>query len=104
MSAPTNPLLAHLVANPPTFIPELHQDDCDDVDCVRCEPTPAIARLDVPLPDLEQQLAELRAHAVQHLAERGQAPTAEHWDQWHAFLDIDPDLRGRDYTQPGRAS
>jgi hypothetical protein len=51
-----------------------------------------------PLPDLEQQISELRAHAVQHLAERGETPTAEHWVQWHEFLDIDPDLRGRDYT------
>lgn len=75
------------------------------------------ARMDVPLPvvaaeiaaladkqraqrtaALEQQIAELRAHAVQHLAERGTEPTPEHWAQWHEFLDIDPDLRGRDYT------
>lgn len=65
--------------------------------------TRPIADLDVPLPVLEQQLAELRAHAVQHLAERGTAPTGQHWDQWHEFLDIDPDLRGRNYQQPGRA-
>jgi hypothetical protein len=57
-----------------------------------------IADLDVPLARLEQQLAELRSHAEQHLAERGTEPTPEHWEQWHAFLDIDPDLRGRDYT------
>ncbi|MEU4133598.1 hypothetical protein [Streptomyces wuyuanensis] len=49
-------------------------------------------------PSIEQQIAELRAHAVQHLAERGTEPTPEHWAQWHEFLDIDPDLRGRDYT------
>lgn len=53
--------------------------------------------------ELEQQLAELRAHARQHLAERGTAPSPEHWDQWHEWLDIDPDLRGRDYGQPGGA-
>jgi hypothetical protein len=64
-------------------------------------PTRPIAAPPVPL---EQQLAELRAHAVQHLAERGQTPTPQHWDQWHEFLDIDPDLRGRTYTQPGGAS
>lgn len=64
-------------------------------------PTNPIERLDTPLPDLEQQLAELRAHAEQHLAERGLAPSPLHFDQWHEFLDIDPDLRGRDYGQPG---
>jgi len=53
--------------------------------------------------ELEQQLDELRAHARQHLAERGQAPSPEHWDQWHEWLDIDPDLRGRDYTRTGGA-
>ena len=30
-----NPLLAHLLATPP-FIPELHDDDCDDTTCVAC--------------------------------------------------------------------
>ncbi|MFF4746844.1 hypothetical protein [Streptomyces sp. NPDC001268] len=81
-----------------------------------------LARMDVPLPvvaaeiaaladkrrqqqaaELEQQIAELREHAVQHLAERGTEPTPEHWAQWHEFLDIDPDLRGRDYTTGGTA-
>ena len=61
--------------------------------------TRPIEQLDVPLPELERQLAELRAHAVKHLADRGQTPTGAHWDQWHEFLDIDPDLRGRDYTR-----
>lgn len=61
-------------------------------------PVKPIAALDVPLPDLEQQLADLRAHAEAHLAERGQTPSPEHWVQWHDFLDIDPDLRGRDYN------
>lgn len=63
-----------------------------------------IADLDVPLAVLEEQIAELRAHAVQHLADRGQQPTPEHWQQWHDFLDIDPDLRGRNYTRTGGAS
>jgi hypothetical protein len=53
-----------------------------------------IARLDVPLADLEQQIAEIRAHALA----ANPTPDGAHWDQWHAFLDIDPDLRGRDYT------
>jgi hypothetical protein len=48
---------------------------------------------------IERELDELRAHARRHLAERGQAPSPQHWDQWHEFLDIDPDLRDRDYTQ-----
>lgn len=51
--------------------------------------------------EVEQQIVELRAHAEQHLAERGTAPSPKHWDQWHEFLDIDPDLRGRDYTAGG---
>ncbi|TXS55223.1 hypothetical protein EAO77_02680 [Streptomyces sp. t39] len=50
---------------------------------------------------LEAELAELRAHAEQHLAARGEAPTAEHFADWHDFLDIDPDLRGRDYRTGG---
>jgi hypothetical protein len=66
--------------------------------------TADLAALDVPLPELERQLAELRAHAVAHLAERGETPTGLLIDQWHEFLDIDPDLRGRDYTpQPRKA-
>lgn len=77
-----------------------------------------IARLDVPLDklaadmaalvrrqraaEMDRQLAELRRHAEQHLAERGCTPSPEHWDQWHEFLDIDPDLRGRDYSRKAR--
>lgn len=53
-----------------------------------------IERLDVPLVDLEQQIAEIRAHARTACPD----PDGAHWDQWHAFLDIDPDLAGRDYT------
>ncbi|MEV4423996.1 hypothetical protein AB0K23_01205 [Streptomyces sp. NPDC049602] len=57
-----------------------------------------IERLAVSTADLEQQIAEIRAHA---LAANPQ-PDGDHWDQWHAFLDIDPDLRGRDYTGGNR--
>lgn len=53
--------------------------------------------IDTPSWDMDAQCAELRAHALAHLAERGQKPSPAHWDQWHEFLDIDPDLRGRDY-------
>jgi hypothetical protein len=60
--------------------------------------TRRIADLDTPLPVLEEQLAALRAHALAHLAERGEQPTGAHFDQWHEFLDIDPDLRGRNYA------
>ncbi|MFD8008144.1 hypothetical protein [Streptomyces mirabilis] len=63
-----------------------------------------IRDLDVPLTDVERQIAELRAHAAKHLAERGETATGQLIDQWHEFLDIDPDLRGRDYTQPKGAS
>lgn len=66
--------------------------------------TADIAALGAPTAALEAQLAELRAHAVQHLAARGETVTAELLDQWHEFLDIDPDLRGRDYTRTGAAS
>lgn len=54
-----------------------------------------IERLDVPVLDLEQQIAEIRAHALA----KNPDPDGAHWDQWHAFLDIDPDLAGRDYTR-----
>lgn len=68
-------------------------------------PPRPIAALDVPLEVLERQLAELRAHADAHLAQRGETATGLLIDQWHEFLDIDPDLRGRDYTpQPKGAS
>lgn len=53
-----------------------------------------IERLDVPVADLEQQIAEIRAHA----RAANPDPDGAHWDQWHAYLDIDPDLRDRDYT------
>lgn len=53
-----------------------------------------IEQLDVPLADVELQIAEIRAHALA----ANPKPDGAHWDQWHAFLDIDPDLRGRDYT------
>jgi hypothetical protein len=53
--------------------------------------------------EIEHQVDELRAHARRHLAERGTTPSPQHWDQWHAFLDIDPDLRGRDYSRTGGA-
>lgn len=87
-------LLNALLAAPP-FIPELHKDDCDNPACVRCEPEPnPIERLDVSVDRIEQQIAEIRAHA----RAKNPDPDGAHWEQWHAFLDIDPDLRGRDYT------
>ncbi|MFH8627817.1 hypothetical protein ACH4A8_39020 [Streptomyces vietnamensis] len=57
-----------------------------------------IARLDVPTADLEQRIAELRADA------RAACPNPDgaHLADWHAFLDIDPDLAGRDYTGGAR--
>lgn len=67
--------------------------------------TPTSRRMsdvDVSAADLEQQIAEVRAHAERHLAERGGTPTPQHLDQWHEWLDIDPDLRGRDYNQQPR--
>ncbi|WP_432247673.1 hypothetical protein ACRAR1_06915 [Streptomyces sanyensis] len=53
--------------------------------------------------DLDAQCAELRAHALAHLAARGETPTAAHYADWHDFLTLDPDLHGRDYTHPGSA-
>ncbi|MFD3535354.1 hypothetical protein [Streptomyces sp. NPDC058664] len=53
-----------------------------------------IERLDVPLADLEQQIEEIRTHA----RAANPDPDGAHWDQWHEYLDIDPDLRGQDYT------
>ncbi|MER5312744.1 hypothetical protein ABT034_33785 [Streptomyces sp. NPDC002773] len=53
-----------------------------------------IERLDVTQAGLEQQIAEIRAHALA----ANPVPDGAHWDQWHEYLDIDPDLRDRDYT------
>ena len=83
--------LSALMARP--FIPELHEDDCVDPACVRCEPAAAN-----PTAALERQIAEIRAHALA----KNPDPDGDHWDQWHAFLDIDPDLAGRDYTRGTR--
>lgn len=57
-----------------------------------------IERLDVTQADLEQQIAEIRANA------RAACPNPDglHLADWHAFLDIDPDLAGRDYTGGAR--
>lgn len=56
-------------------------------------------QFDVPLADLEQQIATIREHAKAACPN----PDGKHLDQWHEFLDIDPDLRGRDYTSGGTA-
>ncbi|PJN00851.1 hypothetical protein CG740_23395 [Streptomyces sp. CB01201] len=61
-------------------------------------PTNPIERLDVPLADVERQIAEISAHA--HAAVP--VPDGRLAEQWHQFLDIDPDLRGRDYTRTER--
>ncbi|NWF25298.1 hypothetical protein HW130_03295 [Streptomyces sp. PKU-EA00015] len=63
MTTPNRPLSAREFFSLPTsgvpFIPELHADDCDDVDCVRCVDQPRIAALDVPLPVVESQARTL---------------------------------------------
>lgn len=59
-----------------------------------------IERLDVSIDRIEQQIAEIRANARKACPD----PDGQHLEDWHAFLDIDPDLRGRDYTQAGRPS
>ena len=43
---------------------------------------------------VEQQIAEIRANARKACPN----PDGAHLEDWHAFLDIDPDLAGRDYT------
>jgi hypothetical protein len=53
-----------------------------------------IERVDVTQADLEQQIAEIRAHVLAAHPD----PDGAHWDLIHEWLDIDPDLRGRDYT------
>ncbi|MFE6815950.1 hypothetical protein [Streptomyces sp. NPDC057677] len=53
-----------------------------------------IARLDVPLAELEQQIADIRARFLA----ANPNPDGDHWAAIHEYLDIDPDLRGRDYT------
>ncbi|MDX3328846.1 hypothetical protein PV405_30000 [Streptomyces sp. ME02-6979-3A] len=65
-----NPLIAHLdglTAAP--FIPELHDDDCDDLACARCVPSSEISRLDVPLPELIRQVDEMAALKRQRMAD-----------------------------------
>jgi hypothetical protein len=47
---------------------------------------------------LERQIAEISAHAHAAVPE----PSGALAEQWHQFLDIDPDLRGRDYTRTER--
>ncbi|MFD9567715.1 hypothetical protein [Streptomyces sp. NPDC059994] len=49
---------------------------------------------DVPLADVEAEIVQIsaRAHAAQP------NPDGAHVECWHQFLDIDPDLRGRDYA------
>ncbi|MCT9092930.1 hypothetical protein N4G70_29260 [Streptomyces sp. ASQP_92] len=47
---------------------------------------------------LERQIAEISAHA--HAAVP--VPDGRLAEQWHQFLDIDPDLRCRDYTRTER--
>ncbi|WP_327160483.1 hypothetical protein [Streptomyces zaomyceticus] len=47
---------------------------------------------------LEQQIAEIRANARKACPK----PDGAHLEDWHAFLDIDPDLRGRDYNGGAR--
>lgn len=64
MTTPNRPLSAREFFSLPTsgrpFIPELHADDCENVDCVRCiPPAPQIAALDVPLPVVESQARQL---------------------------------------------
>ncbi|MET7788089.1 hypothetical protein ABZS93_15970 [Streptomyces sp900116325] len=80
----TNPLFEHLawmIAHP--FIPELHQDDCDDMACVRCEPTAnPIERLDVPLADL---VADLQPEPAEQRIAAGLAA-----EYRHLLLDADP--------------
>ena len=57
-----------------------------------------IERLDVTQARLEQQIAEIRANARRACPD----PDGAHLEDWHAFLDIDPDLAGRDYTRGTR--
>ncbi|GAA2803573.1 hypothetical protein [Streptomyces showdoensis] len=87
--------LAGAMARP--FIPELHKDDCVDVECLRCVPrlTNPIERLDVPTAELERQIAETRARFLAAHPD----PDGAHWAAIHDWFDIDPDLAGRDYTR-----
>ena len=71
MATPNRPLSAREFFALPTsgipFIPELHTDDCDNVDCVRCVDQPQIARLDVPA-ELVSAEAILRESLARHAA------------------------------------
>lgn len=50
---------------------------------------------------MDEQIEMLRRNARRRIADRGETPTSDHWVQWHEFLDIDPHLWGRDYTDGG---
>ncbi|PVC73514.1 hypothetical protein [Streptomyces sp. CS081A] len=52
-----------------------------------------IARLNVPLTDVEQQIAEIRARFLAANPD----PDGDHWAALHDWCDIDPDLAGRKY-------
>ncbi|HEY9354089.1 MAG TPA: hypothetical protein VIP28_12595, partial [Nocardioides sp.] len=54
-----------------------------------------IERLDVATAELERQIAEIRARILAAHPD----PDGDHWALIHEFLDIDPDLAGRDYTR-----
>jgi hypothetical protein len=88
MATPTDPLWQHLAGmTAAPFIPELHDDACDDTGCTGCQqPRSGIARLDVPA---AQVAADVKAAALR------QAELAE---QRHQFYDLDPDSQ---FTVPG---
>jgi hypothetical protein len=49
------------------FIPELHEDDCDDVSCARCvKPASSTSAMDVPAAQL---VADMRARSQQQAVE-----------------------------------
>jgi hypothetical protein len=91
MATPTDPLWQHLAdmtANP--FIPELHDDACDDTGCTGCrQPRSGIARLDVPTETVAAEFVALKAKRTTD------ALLAE---QRHQFLDLDADSQ---FTVPG---
>jgi hypothetical protein len=68
MATPTDPLWQHLAGmTAAPFIPELHDDACDDTGCTGCrQPRSGIARLDVPA---AQVAADVKAAADRRLAE-----------------------------------
>jgi hypothetical protein len=91
MATPTDPLWQHLAGmTAAPFIPELHDDACDDTGCTGCRPPRSgIARLDVPAAEVAAEFVALKAKRLTE---------CELLEQRHQLFDLDADSA---FTIPG---